>query len=79
MRTSARQRARNRAYRTKLKFAVRKVREAENPDAAREALKDANKLIDRIAGKGIIHRNRAADKKRRLHQFVRSMDTQQAA
>jgi small subunit ribosomal protein S20 len=72
MRTSARERSRNRAYRAKIKQAVRAVRESENPSQATEAYATAVKVLDRAAGKGIIHKNRAADKKSRLAEIVRS-------
>lgn len=71
MRTSARERSRNRAYQAKIKKAVRAVRESENPEQAAEAYKSAVKVLDRAAGKGIIHKNRAADKKSRLSSLVR--------
>lgn len=73
MRTSARQNARNRAYRTKMRVAIRKVREAQDPEAAQQALRDASKVLDRVAGKGIIHKKRAADKKSRLTKLVKSL------
>lgn len=73
MRTSARSRSRNRAYRAMLKKAIREVREASSQKDAQTALVNANKLLDRIAGKGIIHKNRAADKKARLNAFVSQM------
>ena len=73
MRTSARARSRNRAYRSKLKKAIREVREAATPKDAQVALANASKLLDRVAGKGIIHRNRAADKKARLNAYVRTL------
>lgn len=74
MRTSAKARSRNRHYRLMMKKAVRKVREASTADEARTALHDASSVLDRLAGKGIIHRNRAADRKARLHRFVRTLE-----
>jgi len=73
MRTSARQRTHNRIYRSQMKKAIRKVREAKSPDEARASLGNAIRLLDRLAGKGIIHPNRAADKKSRLHAYIRSL------
>lgn len=73
MRTSARSRSRNRAYRAMLKKAIREVREASNQSDAQKALANATKVLDRVAGKGIIHPNRAADKKSRLAAYVSSL------
>ena len=72
IRTSAKSRSRNRAYRAKVKQAVRKVHEAATPEEATVALKEATKVLDRAAGKGILHKNRAADKKSRLSESVRN-------
>jgi small subunit ribosomal protein S20 len=73
MRTSAKERSRNRAYREKMKRAIREVRDAESYEQASDALKRAQKVLDRIAGKGIIHPNRAADKMSRLSDYVASL------
>ncbi len=75
MRTSAKARARNRAYRVKMRIAIRKVREAKTTDEANTALHAASKILDRLAGKRIIHKNRAADKKSRLSAYVRSLQS----
>ncbi len=73
MRTSSKARSRNRLYRSRMKRAVRDVREAKSPEDAQNALKVAGRLLDRLARKGIIHKNRAADRKSRLHRVVKSM------
>jgi len=74
MRTSAKANSRNKAYRNKIKVAIRNVNEASNKDEAQEALKNAVKVLDRSAGKGIIHKNRAADKISRLTAFVSKIE-----
>ena len=73
MRTSARSRSRNRAYMAKVRKAIREVREASSPADAQTALANATKVLDRVAGKGIIHKNRAADKKARLSAYVKKL------
>jgi len=72
IKTSAKARSRNRAYRAKVKLAVRNVHEATTPEEANVALKEAVQVLDRAAGKGILHKNRAADKKSRLSEAVRN-------
>jgi small subunit ribosomal protein S20 len=62
-------RARNVAHRSKVRSAVRKVVEAINAGKKTEAaaaLKDASPIIDSMARKGIIHKNKAARHKSRL-------------
>jgi len=74
MRTSAKANSRNKAYRSKMKKAIREVNEATTATEGQEALKTAIRVLDRNAGKGIIHRNRAADKKSRLTAFVKKLE-----
>ena len=62
-------RIRNRAYRTRVKNATKAVLQAvEQKDAAaaQEALSQAIPVIDRAAGKGVYHRNKAARQVSRL-------------
>jgi small subunit ribosomal protein S20 len=69
-------RQRNASQRSKVRTAIKKVVaaiEAGDADAAREAYKGAVPLIDRMAGKGLIHANKAARHKSRLNQHIRSL------
>jgi small subunit ribosomal protein S20 len=65
----------NRQMRSKLRTGLKKLRAAaqgEDKDAARTALRDTQSLVDKMAGKGIIHRNTAARYKSRLAARVSS-------
>ena len=69
-------RQRNASQRSMLRTAIKKVVaaiEAGDADAAKEAYKGAVPLIDRMAGKGLIHANKAARHKSRLNQKIRSL------
>ena len=69
-------RARNVAQRSKARSAVRKVVEAINAGKKAEAaaaLKAAAPVIDAMARKGIIHRNKAARHKSRLAAQIKAM------
>jgi len=69
-------RAQNVAHRSKVRSAVRKVVAAigaGNKKDAQAALKDAMPVIDSMARKGIIHRNKAARHKSRLTSQVKAM------
>jgi small subunit ribosomal protein S20 len=62
-------RARNRELRSRLRTglkSIRKALDAKDPAAARDALTRVQSLVDRMASKGIIHRNTAARYKSRL-------------
>ncbi len=69
IRVSEKKRLRNQSYRTAAKSSVRKAREAiadgDNLNST-EAVQAALSMLDRVAGKGIIHKNNAARRKSRL-------------
>ena len=71
-------RQRNRAYKSELKTAVRAAREAVAAgDAAAAYAKGlyACRLLDKAAGKGIIHKNQAANRKSGLMALVNTIVT----
>ena len=72
-RKSLRHRERNRAYTSKMKTALKRVRSSKDKDKAGVELKKAIKLLDQLAAKGIIHRNNAANKKSSLTKFVAAL------
>lgn len=64
--TNEKARMRNKAVRSSLKTAVKKVETAVaagDKAAAFEAARDASRLLDKAASKGVIHRNQAANRK----------------
>ncbi|MBV8049018.1 MAG: 30S ribosomal protein S20 [Paludibacterium sp.] len=70
------QRAHNASLRTAFRTAVKKVIKAiEGGDkaAAREVFQASVKVIDRIADKGVFHKNKAARHKSRLSAQIKAM------
>ena len=68
-RQSLKNREHNRQFRARLRNALKSIRAAISADdltAARASLKQTISLIDRMARKGIIHRNAAGRYKSRL-------------
>lgn len=69
IRTAERRRLRNRPYRSACRTLVKKaeiaIRSGEG-DTASQAVANAVAMLDRTAGKGIIHPNNAARRKSRL-------------
>jgi len=71
-------RERNRKYRSQLRSTLRQIRSflddkkgaAKDQVAAKKQLTQAISLIDRMAGKGVIHRNTASRYKSRLSARV---------
>ena len=69
-RQSLKNRERNRQYRSRLRSALKAVRAAldgKDMGAARTALEKTVSLVDKMASKGVIHRNAAGRYKSRLH------------
>lgn len=73
LRQNLRQRAGNKAARSRLRTAVKKVRAAREPKKALGLFRQASKLLDRAASRGIIHHNLAARSKSRLAAHVRRL------
>ncbi len=73
IRQNEKRRLRNKAYKTRMKTSIKKVRSAESYDEALQRLKEAYSVIDKLVEKGIIKRNTAANKKSRLARFVNSL------
>jgi small subunit ribosomal protein S20 len=68
-RQNVKKREHNRQLRTRLRSALRNIRTAidtNDPAQVKDALRDTISLVDKLAGKGIIHRNTAARYKSRL-------------
>ncbi|HEY0015055.1 MAG TPA: 30S ribosomal protein S20 [Longimicrobium sp.] len=73
MRTSAARAERNRMFRSKLRTALKKVRAADNAEAAAPAFREASSLLDRAARKRILHPNKAARAKSRLSARIAAL------
>lgn len=71
--TSAKAYVRNRAIRSRMRTALKKVRQAPDKASAEIALQAAISIIDRTTNKGIVHKNAAARYKSRLSRLVQTM------
>lgn len=66
----------NASQRSQLRTSIKKVSaaiRAGDADAARQAYSTAVPVIDSAAGKGLIHKNKAARHKSRLNRHIRGM------
>ena len=69
-------RLRNKGVKSELKTAVRRFREAADAgdaDTAGTAMRDASKLLDKAASKGVIHSNQAANRKSAMAHRANSL------
>jgi small subunit ribosomal protein S20 len=76
VRQSFLRREKNRAYKTRMKNAIKKVLAAvqtkESSEKIEELLKQAIAAIDKAASKGVIHKNQAARRKSRLMKVAKA-------
>ena len=75
-RQSEKRRQHNASLRSQLRGAVKNVRksiEAGDKDAARKILQRATSIIDSVADKDVIHKNKAARHKSRLAAAIKAM------
>ena len=70
VRTSKKQNAYNKHYKTMLKTAIKNVQTAENKEDTSAKVVIAQKIIDSLASKGIIKKNNASNKKSRLMKYA---------
>ena len=76
VRQNERHRQNNIAQKNRMRTAVKNVIRATNTSNAQEATnlyKIAQPLIDSLARKGIIHKNKAANQKKKLSRQIKSM------
>jgi len=72
-RQSVKNREHNRQFRSRLRGALKSIRtaiDANDLEAAKGALKQTVSLIDKMASKGVIHRNAAGRYKSRLQTRI---------
>jgi small subunit ribosomal protein S20 len=70
---SAKRYEQNRAQRSRLKTAIKRVLGATDAEQADQALRETSALLDRFATRRLIHPNKAARKKSQLARRVHSL------
>ncbi len=70
---SERSRERNQHYKSMMRTAIKGVLASENKEDAVTTFAKTQSLLDKLAAKGIIHRNHAANQKHRLAVFVNNL------
>ena len=73
VRQNEKRRLRNRYHRSRMRTMMKKLRATENPEQATALLNDTKAYLDRLATKGIIHKNKAANYKRELELHVNGL------
>ncbi len=73
MRQSAKRRERNKYYGKTTRNAIRDIKLVEGKAAAGEKLPEVISMIDRLAKKGVIHKNKAGNLKSKLTKRVNAL------
>lgn len=73
IRKSEKARQRNKHYKSMMKTAIKNVLAATDKDEAQKMFVQTASILDKLAVKGIIHRNKAANQKSRLAIFVNNL------
>jgi small subunit ribosomal protein S20 len=72
-RQAKRRQERNAQWKSRMRNAIKRVREAKDQAAASAQLRKTVKLLDQLAAKGVIHRNVAANQKSALTKLVNKL------
>jgi small subunit ribosomal protein S20 len=72
-RSAERKAARNVRWRSRMRNAIKRVRSIKDKEKARIELQKTVKLLDQLAAKGVIHKNKAANNKSRLTRLVNTL------
>lgn len=74
IRQNEKRRKQNLSRKSKARTKIKKLKSLEDPDEAQELLNDVKGDLDRLAAKGVIHKNRAANKKSKLEKYVDNLN-----
>jgi small subunit ribosomal protein S20 len=75
VRQERKRRIHNRAQRSRLKTAIKKVFGADTTETGEQALRETSALLDRFASRRLIHPNKAARKKSQLARRINALKT----
>lgn len=73
VRQNAKRRELNRTHRSRLRTMIKNLEETEEKAQAEALLNDVKAYVDRLATKGIIHKNKAAHYKSKLEKHVNAL------
>ncbi|QJX47496.1 30S ribosomal protein S20 [Hymenobacter taeanensis] len=73
IRSNEAKRVLNRYQAKSTRTAIKKLRATTDASAAQELLQKVSSMLDRLAKKNIIHKNKAANNKSKLAKFVKTL------
>ena len=73
VKTSAKANVRNRAMRSKIQTATKRLEDATTAEDVNSALQTVYSVLDRAAKKNVIHKNKAANRKSKLSALAKTL------
>ena len=73
VKTNAKSTQRNVSYKTQMKSSIKKIRSITDKDTIQGELTKTYSLLDKLASKKIIHKNKAANQKSKLSKYANSL------
>lgn len=73
VKTNEKRNQRNTSYKSMMKTAIKKVRGISSKETIQQELNKTYSLLDRLASKGIIHKNKVANKKSKLAKYANKL------
>jgi small subunit ribosomal protein S20 len=73
VRQNERRRQRNRYQLSRVRTLVKRVNASTDPEEAQKLLNETKSYLDKLARKGVVKPNKAANTKSRLEQYVKSL------
>jgi small subunit ribosomal protein S20 len=74
MRQNEKRRKHNTSRKSRVRTKMKKLRSLDDKEEAQELLNDIKGDLDRLATKGIIHKNKAANRKSKLEKYVNGLE-----
>lgn len=73
VKTNAKRNQRNTSYKSMMKTSIKKVRGITSKETIQQELSKTYSLLDKLAAKGIIHKNKVANKKSKLAKYANKL------
>jgi small subunit ribosomal protein S20 len=75
VRQTAKRRAHNRYYKVMMRNALKAIKSASTKEELVEESRKATRVLDRLAAKGLVHKNFAAHRKSQMARMIASYGT----
>jgi small subunit ribosomal protein S20 len=73
VKTNEKRNQRNTSYKSMMKTSIKKVRGITSKETIQQELSKTYSMLDKLAAKGIIHKNKVANKKSKLAKYANTL------